>query len=296
MRKWFAAVALLFLLLSSNAAHAQGEVKLNSLTVQLLPEEDKPSVLVIYDLQVAPGTPLPVNLSFHLPEEAELNAVARAEGSQLMVVPDQVNQEGSSQVVSFSVDNADLIYRVEYYFPFEKKGIHRHFVYHWPGDYAVSDFSVELKEPYGAANITSDPKLPDLRADPDGFMYHTLTDSNLPAGQTLNIAVDYDKETDALNVSIGQPQPTGPLGDNTLGSSFLPWILGGLGVILIAGGALYYWLSSRGQRSPARRRHAAPRPTEEQEGEAVYCHQCGQRARPSDRFCRACGTRLRREQ
>jgi hypothetical protein len=301
MRKWFAALTLLCLIFAPKAVQAQGEIKLSSLTIQLLPEEDKPSVLVIYDLQVAPGISLPVNLKFRLPAQAELNAVARAESGQLMVVPSQVNQAGGSQVVSFSVDNTDLIYRLEYYDPFEKNGIHRHFIYQWGGDYAVADLKVELKEPNGAINITTNPDLPDLSADQSGFEYRMLTTSDLSAGQTLNVTVDYDKQTDALNVSTGQPQPTGALGDSTPGSypvtTYLPWILGGLGVILITGGALYYWQSGHGQH-PSRRRHA-PSSSEREKGEstkAIYCHQCGQRARPNDRFCRACGTRLQREQ
>ncbi|MRR30726.1 zinc ribbon domain-containing protein, partial [bacterium] len=72
--------------------------------------------------------------------------------------------------------------------------------------------------------------------------------------------------------------------------SYLPWLVGAFGVLMIAGGLYYYFRGTARPRSGARRRHATGG---EEDGKQTYCPQCGTRARSGDRFCRTCGTRLR---
>jgi hypothetical protein len=119
--------------------------------------------------------------------------------------------------------------------------------------------------------------------------------SDLEAGEELPIRVTYTKSSDRLGVS-DQPLETGEVDENTQGrvslNNYLPYILGGLGVLLILAGGLYFWQSSKGKSAP-RRRHR--RREESSDGGEVYCHQCGKRAQSGDRFCRTCGTRLRKE-
>jgi hypothetical protein len=119
--------------------------------------------------------------------------------------------------------------------------------------------------------------------------------SNLEAGEQLPIRVSYTKTSDRLTVS-DQPLETGEVDENTQGrvslNNYLPYILGGLGILLILGGGLYFWQTGKGRPSP-RKRHRSR--DEESDGEDVYCHQCGNRAQAGDRFCRVCGTRLRIE-
>ena len=77
----------------------------------------------------------------------------------------------------------------------------------------------------------------------------------------------------------------------------LPWLLGGMGAVLVAAGVIWYLRLSRPapapvERRPARRRRRAGAETE---ASPIYCHNCGTRAGPSDVFCRQCGTKLRRQ-
>jgi hypothetical protein len=104
-----------------------------------------------------------------------------------------------------------------------------------------------------------------------------------------------------LSASTLKLQPSAPVtsvtpGQNSLMAA-LPWALGGLGVALIAGGGAWYYFSGRqNQGSQPRRRRRATAPVEvEDDGGYIYCHQCGKRASPGDRFCRTCGTKLRVE-
>jgi hypothetical protein len=75
-------------------------------------------------------------------------------------------------------------------------------------------------------------------------------------------------------------------------SNYLPYFLGALGVVLIGGGAFYFWQTGRG-RASRQSRHRGGMRLPLQRGEEVHCHACGTRAQAGDRFCRVCGTRLR---
>jgi hypothetical protein len=80
--------------------------------------------------------------------------------------------------------------------------------------------------------------------------------------------------------------------------SYLPWGLGGLGLALLFVAGWVYWSSGKANRASAvvRKRHAVRSAAEpgEADGGQVHCSQCGKRAQPGDRFCRACGARIRR--
>jgi hypothetical protein len=119
--------------------------------------------------------------------------------------------------------------------------------------------------------------------------------SNLKAGEQLPIQLTYTKTSDRLSIS-DQPLETGIVDESTEGrislSNYLPYILGGLGILLILSGGLYFWQTSKGKRGPRQRHRVLD---EESDSGDVYCHQCGKRAQPADRFCRTCGTRLRKE-
>ena len=276
----------LFLLLPLFVVQAQTPLTLEEVHVQLWPEEDKPAVLVLYDFKAAADAPFPITLEIPLPAEAELNAVAREESGTLITVEHQL--VGAGEAVRFTLtDNA--LYRLEYYFPYQKQGIHRHFVYRWPGTYAVRTFLVDLKEPLGAQNLVTQPPLTNTTQLRD-FTYHSLTFTDLPAGKTLEIAVDYDKRSDALNIS------SSTLTSQTVPSSawprWLPLILGSTGLLLILAGILYYWrntLKLSRKKAPSGPKSA---PQKQASITAVYCRKCGERAHPGDRYCRKCGAYL----
>ena len=111
----------------------------------------------------------------------------------------------------------------------------------------------------------------------------------------------YSRSTDELTVS-GQPvQPSGGTIDTGTASSatvmdFLSrnlfYILGFLGVLLIVVGLVWFWQSGMSSQSEnGRMRHASHSQPESAGSDGqIYCHQCGKRAQPSDKFCRACGT------
>nr|BAL53204.1 hypothetical protein HGMM_F05B10C26 [uncultured Chloroflexota bacterium] len=274
---------LLFLFFPLFKVQAQTAPLLEEVRVQLLPEEDKPSVLVLYDLRAPDNASFPITLEIPLPPQAELNAVAREEAGTLITVEHQLVAGG--EAVRFTLTDA-AFYRLEYYFPFEKKGIHRHFVYRWPGTYAVRTFSLELKEPLNTQNLVTSPILTNVTQLHD-FTYHAIELSDLPAGKVFEVSVDYDRRTDALNVSASAPSGSSAPQARTL--YLVPGLLGMTGVLLILSGAFYYWWSTKRAGTPkARKPHVREKPVSGK----IYCKKCGERAQPGDRFCRKCGAYL----
>ncbi len=295
MRKWLAVAFLLGVLAVPSSAGAQGGIKLASLEVQLWPEYDQPSMLLIYDFKLTEGASLPADVSIHLPKDANLIAVAsqNADGALVNAEYDGPTTSGDWQIVIVKVQT-QTTYHLELYEPLSKSGSVRQFTYLWPGDHAVDDLGISLRVPVDTTNVTTDPMLQASQAA-DGTSYLQKDFGSLAAGQQVTLSINYTKTSDKLSVAQQNVQPSAPLDASTPGrvmlSNYLPYILGGLGLILIAGGVVYFWRSGKGSASEAHRRHPAKN---EKGGQSdVYCHQCGTRAQVGDRFCRVCGTKLR---
>ncbi|MFZ5820996.1 MAG: zinc ribbon domain-containing protein [Chloroflexota bacterium] len=295
LRKWFVFSLLLVLLSLPFPASAQGAITLESVTVQLWPEFDQPSMLVIYDVLASQATSLPQELKVRVPADAEVIAVAYEQDGGLFNVPYQDTEvDAGWRQVALTLEAATT-YHLEYYAPLTYDGSQRTFDYLWPGDYAVASLAVSVRVPIDTTEMTTDPPMQETTSSGDGQTYLQWGGGALEAGQEVPITVQYVKTSDRLGAS-NQPLETGTVDENTPGrvslNNYYPYILGGLGVLLIAGGVIYFWQSSKG-KSVQHKRH---RSREAGEGdEQVHCHQCGKRAQSGDRFCRACGTRLRRE-
>jgi hypothetical protein len=307
---------LILLLLSIQAAalpalaQAQTNFRLSQMEVDLWPEYDRPDMLVVYRLTLAPEVSLPVNMSVRIPASAgEPNAVAavQVDGLPVNVVYEKVSSGEWSQI-KFTATTPEI--QIEYYDPrLVKENDNRRFEYVWPGDYEVQTLSVQVQEPFGATNMVITPNLGNGVKGKDGLNYYTAQVGSLKANQSFNISIRYTKNNDVLSAENLTVQPSVPLDSNTAGrikiTDALPIALGALGILLIVGGGVWYWYSGsrppRVEQGSRKRRRAATEPavpstTESQsEDRSIYCHQCGKRASPGDRFCRSCGVKLRIE-
>lgn len=276
-------------------ASAQTNVTLSSVTVQLWPEYDQPNMLVLVDFQLAPGASLPVDLTFRIPQEATLIAVAYDSGNNAFINSpfEGPSVEGEWQLFSMTVDQ-NVAYRFEYYQPLVFNGSSRSFAYLWEDTYTVDAFQVNVLQPLDVSTITIDPDYASVETF-QGLKYFQGKPVSLSPNQQYTLTLQYKKSTDTLVSESSAVQPAAPVNENTPGrvslNNSLPYIIGGLGVIMILGGIVYYFQAGRSSSRKSRRRHV--RVEAEAEGAESYCPQCGTRANPNDRFCRTCGTRLR---
>ncbi len=297
MRKWLVLAILTGTIFSSIRAHAQTPIALSTLQIQLWPEYDQPSMLVIYDFRLPADAKLPISISLRFPKEANLVAVASesADGSLLNTDYQGPSVGDTWQTIAVQIQTA-VTYHIEYYQPLSREGSMRQFSYVWPGDYPVTDLTISARMPLDATNVSTDPQMQSSQSS-DGTPYLTNDFGAVAAQQQVPVQLSYSKTSDSLTASRQDLQPSQPLGAATPGrvmlSNYIPYILGILGLALIVGGFVYFWQSSRGRVLARARHHRRVSERQERPGSEVYCHQCGTRAHPDDRFCRVCGTRLR---
>jgi hypothetical protein len=297
MRRWFALGLLALWLGLPVSAGAQSKISLKSVDVQFWPEFDQPSMLVIYDIALADSTSLPAEVVLRIPKAANLIAVASNTpgGGLINAGFDGPTPSGDWQSITIKVET-QATYHLEYYQPLTRSGATRRFEYRWPGDDPVEAFSVYLRAPVDTTGMATDPPLTPAQPNDDILAYQGNFGA-LPAGESFSLSISYEKSSDTLASPPQGLQPSAPVDQNTSGrvmfSNYLPYILGALAIVVSLGGMLYFWRSG-GPRASRERRGRVLVPDEQQDIE-VYCHQCGARARPGDRFCRICGSRLRRE-
>ena len=301
MRRWLTVLIFFGIFIHPYPVQAAGNaIKISSLRVELWPEFDKPSMLVVNYITLSADTALPATLVFHLPATAE-GPSALAVGQTLDTVSDHgidysVQPQGDSLNLTIKAKGPAI--QLEYYDPIQKDGKTHKYLYQWMADYHIDSFKLTVQQPIGAKNLQMVPALTSSETRNDNLKYYSTDFGALTAGTSFALSLSYEKASDTLSVSSLQVQPSQPIGSDTPGSAIytfrndLPYILGGLGLLLIAGGTFYFWQSGGGKNKPRQRR--SPR-TEAGGGNEVYCHQCGTRTQKGDRFCRVCGTKLRRE-
>ncbi len=298
MRKWFLIFMAAALLAFPSFVFAQSSLTFTNVAVQLWPEYDQPSMLVIVDYSVPEGTPLPLDVTFRIPQDANLIAVAvyGADGSLLTAQSKDLRTEGEWQYFTTVLDAPHA--RFEYYQPITFNGNQRLFSFLWDNAYAVDAFTVSVLEPLDVTSLAATPKLA-LQSQQQGLTVHGAPPVKLAANQQFVLNLEYVKTTNTLvasSPSAQSVQPVEPLDETISGrvslSNSLPYIIGGLGLVMVVGGVLYYLQSGKTAAKKPRAHKRAD--SSDSAGGDVYCSQCGTRARSGDRFCRTCGSRLRK--
>jgi len=289
-------------------AQAQGPLRFAELEVDLWPEYDRTDVLVIYKVKLTSDVQLPADVTLKIPADAGepfAVAVRQVDGALLNATYER-QVEGNWALITITATMPEI--QLEYYDPQIKiDDRNRNYTYVWPGDYAVEAMRIVVQEPVGASQMNIEPDLGSFSQVQNDPMRYYLMDVGAPkANENVSVAVSYSKDTDILSIESLQIQPSAPIdGNDGSGPSgivtYLPWIIGGLGVLLLAGGGLWYWRLNAVQSSAPpkkRRKNKGPIKSPEQISAAngkdgVFCHQCGKRSATGDRFCRSCGAKLR---
>jgi hypothetical protein len=308
MRRWFLLLAILLSLFTFQPARAQDEITIQTLDVEIWPEYDRPSVLVIYRITLADDVKLPAEMVLRVPKSAgEPTAIAEQTTSGLYnIAATQAGEEGGSTLYRFTTTLPQL--QMEYYDPaLSKDGSTRSYTFHWSGDYPVENLTISVQQPRTATDLHLIPDTGVSGPASDGLTYFNVPVGDVSAGTTFSLDITYEKNDDTLTqpetfeaVTPVTPVQQAASGRVTL-TELIPWLLGGVVLLLIAVGVVWYMRTGRQPDfSPARSQRAlrnvaaSNNESSAASGGAVFCHQCGKRAGPNDNFCRACGAKLRR--
>lgn len=284
--------------------------QLTSLAVELWPDYDRPSMLVLLTAALPESAPLPATLTIPLPTGAEIHAVA------------SFNEAGALMAdVDYTVENGQLTlttpanrFRVEYYTPYQAEGGEYSYTFGWVSDLAIDQVTTVVQQPAAATDFRINPAATTSAAERgDGLTYHTLPSRPLGAGEPFTVEVAYTADEPALSAPP-QTQPTTDANTTTpdpaaaTGSGFDPiWLLVGAGVLALVGGAWYIGQhqgrSASRARKPQPTRATKPKATESKRpanstraaSGPKFCHNCGRQSQPGDTFCRSCGTQLKED-
>jgi hypothetical protein len=196
------------------------------------------------------------------------------------------------------VESDSLDVQVEFYIALERLGDTRSFTFNWPGGLTAADFVYEVQEPVEASEFVMEPTPQGQGAGDFGLTYRRASLGILEATDSPALSVSYARTTDRFSADfVGSQTPLGTPGSPGGGTpdlaAYLPWALLAIGLVLMAGGAIYYVRMMR-PSDRSRRRHRPTTPGSDGEPATVYCHNCGAPATATDSFCRRCGTALRR--
>lgn len=291
-------------------ASAQTGPALTALTIELWPEYDQPSMLVIVRGTLAPTVALPATLTLHIPAAAGgPSAVAGQDpAGQLFNTPFTTTTTGATIAVQFQAQLAS--FQVEYYDPrLTVLGERRDYVFRWPADFSAEAATLRVQEPPDARDLRAEPSVTLAGSSDLGVNYYTTALGAVTAGQEVVVHLSYTKSTNDLTINAVNPAsdvPASSGSSQTTGAWTLPpqWLIGG-GLGLVGAGMIGWgivWLVRDWRRGASRRPRARRSATPPAAAVAVsaardeapsFCTQCGQPVEPGDRFCRRCGAPIR---
>jgi hypothetical protein len=266
--------------------------RLASLGIEIWPEYDRPSALVILKGALAEAQPLPAKITLRLPASAGVPLAvaysATADGS-LLNLQHELDVAGEFGTLKFEAPQR--FFHVEFYEPIATATPARAYRYVWPGDLAVDRVSVTVQEPATATDIAVEPNLDLSATGQEGLQYRSAELGALKAGKALLIAVRYtkvDQRTSAeiLKLKVTAPAPAAAIPAQAAAATAattggLPeWALPLAGSVLLSllGVAVIVW--------QWRRTATSARPG------GSFCAKCGAAQVPDNRFCGSCGAKL----
>ena len=292
---------LLLLLFAALPVAAQTEVtQLDTLTVELWPDYDRPAMLVILTGTLPESATLPATLTIPLPAGAEINAVARFNEVDVLVTDVEWTEADGGITLTTPGDS----FHVEYYSPYVAADNEVTYGFNWTADLEIAAAAAVVQQPVAATDITIVPAPSGSVTRADGLLYHQIDARPIAAGEPFTVDVTYTVDVPVLSApsvspaATTAPAATAPATGSGLLGDLSPWwllLIPAALALLVGAWALGRRTGSGRARKPRPTRAArpgAPRPSNG-DSAARFCHHCGQPAQGGDVFCRKCGTRLK---
>lgn len=297
-------LTLIFLLVSVTVGQAQtSDPSLDSLLIDVWPDYDRPSILILISGTFPENTPLPAEITIPMPEGADLLVVARIDAADGRMKDDITYTESADGV---TLTTPDREFRVEYYIPYEANNLERSFDFTWTAPFEVNQAAFKLQQPSAATDYTFEPAAANTTLI-EGLTYYITSAQPLSVGQSMSMSLNYTLAENRLSIedlrsNITDAQTTFNEGAETAGqerNNNLPLIAVGIGVLLVLGALSYQLLMRGGDSGSVSPRQRKPRPTRSTAASSSgrggkFCHNCGESIGDTDKFCANCGTAVKR--
>ena len=283
-------------------ARARGQIEtaaLEEMRIDLWPEYDRASTLVMYRFRLMAGADLSVPIAVPVPANVgEPHAVAwRDDKGSLFVAKFTRRAEEERAMVVARLGSREG--QLEFYADIDFADRRRSFRFVWPGGIDVGSLSFQVQRPAGASEFRVSPTPNRQWEGEDGLSYASVELGPQEASARPTIDVAYEKDSTALSAPERSPPPPAPTPavamptPETGGESSSPrpwWVIAAGGLVLgFLGAAVFYALM--GARAPAPRRKTPSEPPADSQ-KPIFCQECGTKGRRTDTFCMNCGTRL----
>jgi hypothetical protein len=190
----------ILLLIPTAQGQAQNEVSaIDSLSIELWPDYDRSSVLVLLTGVLPADTLFPATVIVPLPENAQLNAVARIDIRDGIMKNDIASVPGPSDMLMFITP--DLQFRVEYYVPYIVNGNQRLLDYSWLADIDVNNLQLKIQQPKSATSFNVKPLAVNIITEGDGLTYHAFSPKAVLAGQSFSFHLEYEMTTAQFSIN-----------------------------------------------------------------------------------------------
>lgn len=275
-------ILAVFVVLPPAIAQSDGS-SLASVQVDLWPDYDQPSVLILVTAELPSDIQLPATIKMQLPDEAgNPSAVAYiAPDGGMFSVDYELNTDDGTWI---TINTPEPNVRVEYYMPYQRNGDSILFDYTWSAGITVDDLAIVFQEPAGATAVRADDRFLDLGVLDDGRHYRQWKVGPVSADDQLVATLGYTlpENVSLLDDNYESPVPT-----------TMTWLAGGGGLIL---GGIGGWFLARRRmpiRSGVRKKKPVTNPNRSRRDKPVaFCPQCGTPKQPKDVYCRQCGEKL----
>jgi hypothetical protein len=170
-----------------------GGAFLEGLNIDLWPEYDRPSMLVIYRIMLSPMLALPVALSFRIPARAgEPNAVAVQQGNGTLLNAGYTRRvEGDWATISFTTTAQAA--QLEYYDPgLTKSGYAHHYDFQWASDYSIASLLIRVRPTQKITSMQITPQMPGPGLSSDGTLYFCRRLGPVEVDTPISFGVDYE--------------------------------------------------------------------------------------------------------
>lgn len=265
-------------------------------SLRLWPEYDDPGLLVIFAGVFTNTASFPRQVAFPIPAAARgIQATVVAANGDLLSQPWQITDGKLTYTLP------QPAFQIEFYLDRPPSGNQRDIRYTFETDYAIKSLTISFQQPARATGFATTPQPEQSFQGSDGFTYYSVVQTDVAAGARLPLNMRYTKNDQGLSVAQAQPAATDAALDSGAPSAstarglptWLPYLLIGLGLAVLAAVAGYWYVRIRPLNEPVTAATPQSRSAGQSGGSrpsaAIFCTQCGHRFAAEDRFCAACG-------